>query len=93
MIAAIKKWIAQRKHKARVIEVARDAFRRAYGKKELSWRIPPVSVDEEVYVVAVCFGSTRPPRRSWWLVDMNTQSGEELPYGRASKLIRIPVWR
>jgi len=94
MIAAIKRWLAERKRRGKAIAIAQNAFRRAHPEQKLvPWRIPPVAVDDGVYVVTVCFQMSRPPLRSWWRVRIGAESAEELTREEASKLIRTPIWR
>jgi len=93
MIAAIKNWITERKRKREAIALARQAFAETHAdEKMVAWRIPPIQIADGTYIVTVCYRLTKPPRRSWWRVDLRACLAGELPYQDASKLITIPKW-
>lgn len=94
MITLIKRWVGQRKRESELFRIVQDRFRESYPNEQVvAWRTPIVSAGDGKFIVTVCYGSKRPPSRSWWIIDLERGSVEELPYEKASKLIDIPNWR
>ena len=67
----------------------REASARAHPYKRLAWVCDP-----QKGIVCVCHGNTRPPSRSWWLVDECSGTARELPFEEAAKIIDLShPWR
>lgn len=90
------KWLRdrwrRRDREKRVAAVALKAFRRAYPEGEVIARMTWVSaVGGDAFVVQVCYGRTRPPSRSFWLVE--GEEARHLSIDEASSYVELGTWR
>ncbi len=94
MIDRIKKWRTNRCELAALYCSAWQAFQEAYPERIIvRWRLKQHNLPTGELIVTVCYGNTKPPRRSWWIRRSGQTGFEELPHDEAEKLIEIPVWR
>lgn len=64
----LQAWLTIKNQDSLIINKARSSFRIKYKQATVRWNIPPEKIDEDIYIVTICYGSTRPPPRSWWHV-------------------------
>ncbi|MDP6547208.1 MAG: hypothetical protein QGH60_24805, partial [Phycisphaerae bacterium] len=80
MIAAIKRWLAERKRRDEAVQIAWDCFDQAHPGETLAYGPIGEQMEGDTYVVIVPYGATEPLNRSLWRVDMGSQTAEELCY-------------
>ena len=93
MLHQLRVWFTKNSLNSIILDKANSAFRIKYKQPAARWNIPPEKIDEDIYIVTICHGSTIPPERSWWHVNNKTGEVIELEYDRAKQLINIPLWR
>ena len=94
MIRMFMKYYENKKRENHIIFLARSAFEQTYPKRRIvEWKIPPEQVGKDDFVITVCFGTTRPPGRTWWNVNTANGKVQELEYEMVKKIIEIPIWR
>jgi len=94
MIDRIREWWTKRCERAALYCSAWEAFQKAYPDRSVvRWKLKQHDLSTGELIVTVCYGNTKPPRRSWWIRRKNQIEFEELPHDEAAKLIEIPTWR
>ena len=94
MITKIKRWIFKLNNNKELSRLAKNEFMKVYKDEELlSWSGDPVKISEGKYIVTLFYGDTKPPSRSWWMIDKANNIVEEFSQEKASKFIDIPVVR
>jgi hypothetical protein len=85
-------WLGQKRRAQRARQLqsalAQEAFERTYPNRVLVWIL-----EAQQNIVCVCYAVTRPPQRSWWLVDEISGTVREMTCEEAEKIIQIPPWR
>ena len=73
-------------------KLALEAFRGTYPDRQASPHgCSTLTQKDDATLVQVCWGSTRPQQRSWWLVQANGDY-RELSLGEAERVVHIPRW-
>jgi len=89
-----KKYFENKKRKDHLIFLARSAFTQTYPDRRIvEWKIQPKQVGKDDFVITVCFGTTRPPGRTWWNVNIASGKVQELEFEMARKIVQIPTLR
>ena len=68
MLGVIKRFFAERRLKATAIDVALRHFESSTGESGIRPMCAVLHRDAKGSVVRVCYGNTRPPRRTWFFI-------------------------
>lgn len=96
MLTWLTKKLREHREDRQLIEIARNAFRVKYSvraKYLAGWNLKPERLATGDVIVTLCYdGGGKPPRRTWWRIEADHWSAEELEYDEAARLIQIPNW-
>jgi hypothetical protein len=80
MLRSFAKWFAQCKARRAAVAAALEHFKHVHDRKAHSRMSSIIAEEPNSYVVRVCHGDVRPPRRDWYRISSDGEVLGELTF-------------